>query len=236
LPLRRMEAKKKKPATDAADVDGMTDVECREALKQLLDEKRQREEALPRTIDPALPSGPANGGHDAGCGQISTGNGIVPKEPKRGRKRCRHGKAQKSKCKECGSGCPHGKIKYSCGQCRALLIACGEYKGKGRSRKREDYCRHGRFKRVCKECGGRGICKHFRQKTHCKECGGSAICAHGRQRSTCKECGGSTICAHGRRKHECKECGITSRRKDTALGATVLAEFHAALRGEPCGE
>ncbi len=49
--------KKKKPATDASDVDDMTEDECREALKQLLDEKRQREEALTRTIDSAPPFG-----------------------------------------------------------------------------------------------------------------------------------------------------------------------------------
>jgi DNA-nicking Smr family endonuclease len=36
-----MEAQKKKPATDAADVDGMTNDECREALKQLLDATSQ---------------------------------------------------------------------------------------------------------------------------------------------------------------------------------------------------
>ncbi len=34
-------SKKKKPATDAADVDGMTEDECREALKQLLDEQKR---------------------------------------------------------------------------------------------------------------------------------------------------------------------------------------------------
>jgi len=68
-------------------------------------------------------------------------------------------------------------------------------------------CPHGKWHRLCKECGGASICAHGRQRTQCKECGGSAICEHGRQRPQCKECGGSGICEHGRIRYRCKECG-----------------------------
>ena len=67
-------------------------------------------------------------------------------------------------------------------------------------------CPHGRWRKLCKECGGSQICEHGRQRSNCKECGGSAICEHGRERSKCKECGGSQICEHGRRCYDCKEC------------------------------
>ena len=68
-------------------------------------------------------------------------------------------------------------------------------------------CPHGRRRRECKECGGKGICEHGRQRSKCKECGGSGICEHGRVRSVCKECGGSAICEHSRERYKCKECG-----------------------------
>ena len=66
-------------------------------------------------------------------------------------------------------------------------------------------CPHGRQRKQCKECGGKGICEHGRQRSKCKECGGSGICEHGRLRNQCKECGGASICEHGRQRQKCKE-------------------------------
>ena len=71
-------------------------------------------------------------------------------------------------------------------------------------------CQHGRQKRQCKECGGVNICEHGRRRSNCKECGGSSICQHGRIRSTCKDCGGRSICQHGRQRSRCKDCGGSS--------------------------
>ena len=67
-------------------------------------------------------------------------------------------------------------------------------------------CPHGKWRSVCKECGGGSICEHGRIRSRCKECGGSQICEHGRMRYYCKECGGSGICEHGRRRTRCKKC------------------------------
>ena len=67
-------------------------------------------------------------------------------------------------------------------------------------------CEHGRRKRECKDCGGSSICEHGRRKWECKDCCGSSICEHGRLMSQCKDCGGSSICEHGRRKSRCKVC------------------------------
>ena len=67
-------------------------------------------------------------------------------------------------------------------------------------------CPHGRWRSMCKECGGVEICEHGRLRAKCKECGGSQICPHGRQRSSCKECGGGGICEHRRQRYHCKEC------------------------------
>ena len=68
-------------------------------------------------------------------------------------------------------------------------------------------CPHGRWRSMCKECGGPSFCEHGRQRSRCKECGGSEICEHGRQRYRCKECVGGAICEHGRERRRCKECG-----------------------------
>jgi hypothetical protein len=67
-------------------------------------------------------------------------------------------------------------------------------------------CEHGKYKQVCKECGGSQICEHDRIKAQCKECGGSSICEHDRIKAQCKECGGSGICEHDKRKAQCREC------------------------------
>ena len=71
-------------------------------------------------------------------------------------------------------------------------------------------CEHGRRKRACKECGGKGICEHGRRKYECKDCGGGSYCEHGRRKQLCKECGGSSICEHDRQRAQCKECGGSS--------------------------
>ena len=68
-------------------------------------------------------------------------------------------------------------------------------------------CEHGKEKKTCKECGGKGLCEHGRRRSRCKECGGKGVCEHGRQRYECKECGGKGICEHGRQRSKCKECG-----------------------------
>jgi hypothetical protein len=102
--------------------------------------------------------------------------------------------------------CEHGvKKRSACKVCSACPHGrwrrqCKECGGKG-------ICEHGRVRTQCKECGGSGICEHDRRRSQCKECGGGAICEHGRQRSKCKECGGGAICEHGRQRYECKECG-----------------------------
>ena len=49
-------------------------------------------------------------------------------------------------------------------------------------------CPHGKRRRQCKECGGKGICQHNRRRSSCKDCGGSSICQHGRQKRSCKSC------------------------------------------------
>ena len=67
-------------------------------------------------------------------------------------------------------------------------------------------CPHGKWRKLCKECGGSQICQHGRVRSKCKECGGGSICEHGRRRSRCKECGGGSICVHGRVRSLCKEC------------------------------
>jgi hypothetical protein len=67
-------------------------------------------------------------------------------------------------------------------------------------------CPHGKWRWLCKECGGSQICVHGRERSLCKECGGGGICVHGRQRSHCKECGGSQICVHGRQRSSCGKC------------------------------
>ena len=68
-------------------------------------------------------------------------------------------------------------------------------------------CPHGKWRQLCKECGGASICEHGRERFKCKECGGASICEHARRRSRCKECGGASICEHGRQRFRCKECG-----------------------------
>ena len=67
-------------------------------------------------------------------------------------------------------------------------------------------CPHGRWRKLCKECGGSQICEHGRLRPRCKECGGGSICEHGRERYKCKECDGGGICEHGRRRYRCNEC------------------------------
>uniref|UniRef100_A0A0K6S8W1 CBM20 domain-containing protein n=1 Tax=Chromera velia CCMP2878 TaxID=1169474 RepID=A0A0K6S8W1_9ALVE len=86
-----------------------------------------------------------------------------------------------------------------------------EYGGEvKRDRHRNILCPHGRIRRVCKECGGRGICEHGRERNKCKDYGGKSICEHGRQRYKCKECGAKGICEHGRIRPQCKQCGGAS--------------------------
>ena len=85
--------------------------------------------------------------------------------------------------------CPHGQLKWHCGDCGGGSI-----------------CEHGRRKSICKDCGGVSICEHGREKCKCKDCGGVSICEHGRRKAECKECGGGSICVHGIRKPQCPDC------------------------------
>lgn len=97
-------------------------------------------------------------------------------------------------------------------------------------------CKHGRIKRICKECSGSGICEHGRRKQRCKNCGGSSFCKHGLQKYRCKECGGTGLCKHGRRKHICIDCGgfgicEHSRRRSTCkdcVGSNICE--HSKMR------
>ena len=53
----------------------------------------------------------------------------------------------------------------------------GGYKRRRLGAKRWQYmCKHDKYKRLCKECGGASICEHGRQRSRCKECGGASIC------------------------------------------------------------
>ena len=72
-------------------------------------------------------------------------------------------------------------------------------------------CPHGKWRKLCKECGGSEICVHGRQRSTCKECGGGSICVHGRVRSRCKECGGGSFCVHGRVRSTCRRQEINTR-------------------------
>ena len=98
-------------------------------------------------------------------------------------------------------------------------------------KKKRILCVHGKRKRRCKVCGGKGICNHGRQKYQCKDCNGAGICKHQRRRCLCKtcwfdgkeggsfckharhnkgqfckKCGGKGICRHGLRKNRCGDC------------------------------
>ena len=66
---------------------------------------------------------------------------------------------------------------------------------KGTKRKRaprtKGPCEHGvKYRSKCKVCSA---CPHGKWRSVCKECGGGSICEHGRQRSKCKECHGSCV-------------------------------------------
>jgi hypothetical protein len=66
-------------------------------------------------------------------------------------RKCQHGRRQKHKCNDCGTGyCQHGRQKDQCKDCGA------------------GYCDHGRRKSQCKDCGA-GYCQHGRQKSQCRE-------------------------------------------------------------------
>ena len=82
---------------------------------------------------------------------------------------------------------------------------------KGTKRKRAPYtkgpCEHGvKYRSKCKVCSA---CPHGKWRRLCKECGGASICQHGRQRCRCKECGGGSICVHGRERSYCKAVSYT---------------------------
>ena len=76
-------------------------------------------------------------------------------------------------------------------------------------------CPHGKQKRYCVDCGGKGLCLHGKNKYRCVECGGKKQvekkCPHGKQRSYCVECGGKKQvrkkCPHGKQKGYCVDCG-----------------------------
>ena len=44
-----------------------------------------------------------------------------------------------------------------------------------------------------------GFCRHGKRRNICKDCGGGSICQHGRARSKCKDCGGGSLCHPGSR-------------------------------------
>uniref|UniRef100_A0A0G4HGH5 Uncharacterized protein n=1 Tax=Chromera velia CCMP2878 TaxID=1169474 RepID=A0A0G4HGH5_9ALVE len=112
-----------------------------------------------------------------------------------------------------------------------------------RDRHRNILCPHGRIRRVCKECGGKGICEHGRQRSNCRDCGGKSICEHGRIRCRCKDCGGKSICEHSRERNKCKDCGGKSicehgreRNKCKDCGGKGICE-HGCVRSKcrECG-
>lgn len=104
---------------------------------------------------------------------------VISGKPKRGYKKCEHGR-QKYRCRDCGGSgiCEHGRQKVICRDCKGSGI-----------------CPHDKHKSICKPCGGIKICEHSNQRFQCKPCGGSSICEHGNQKAQCTGCGtGSSIC------------------------------------------
>jgi len=73
--------------------------------------------------------------------------------------------------------------------------------------RKKAYCKHGKRKSRCKECGGSELCIHDRYKAQCKQCKGASICVHDKVKSQCLECGGSAFCMHKKQKSRCHECG-----------------------------
>jgi hypothetical protein len=76
-----------------------------------------------------------------------------------------------------GKRCLHGKMKYSCTDCRP--------------------CPHGKVKGSCAVCNP---CPHGKVKSDCAEC---TPCPHGNLKTNCVACAG---CPHGKRRFSCAEC------------------------------
>ena len=95
-------------------------------------------------------------------------------------------------------------------------------------------CPHGKWRRLCKECGGAQSASTVVSAHQCKECGGVVESASTVAAPTCKECVvsnlrarpsqckecGAGICEHGRRRSQCKECGGISNLRARSLRST----------------
>ena len=68
------------------------------------------------------------------------------------------------------------------------------------------FCRHGRPKRSCIDCGT-GRCLHKKIKTNCRVCSPCRYCIHDIVKWTCKECSPNSVCEHGKLKRQCTNCG-----------------------------
>jgi hypothetical protein len=169
----------------------------------------------------------------------------VPKERRKARTECPHGKGRPRECRTCcrqymeecdAMGVPvdpkkmifctkHWKKKYDCKECGGSSICphgtskwlCVECGG-------SSICPHGREKRTCKECKGKSICTHGITKYLCRDCGGASICSHGKQRTRCVECGGSSICSHGKIKYSCKSCRLERQAAESSKAAKEAGE------------
>ena len=84
------------------------------------------------------------------------------------------------------------------------MKTCNPCREKGRKKAIRNRCIHGRYNKICKDCGT-GHCEHGRNKNICKDCG-TGHCEHGRYKTQCKECG-TFQCEHGKEKARCKDCG-----------------------------
>ena len=71
-------------------------------------------------------------------------------------------------------------------------------------------CEHGRRRRLCVSCQGKGICEHKRRRRLCRVCSPASFCCHARLKERCKQCpgGGGSLCAHLRQKGSCALCGV----------------------------
>lgn len=67
-------------------------------------------------------------------------------------------------------------------------------------------CKHGRYRRKCKSCGGAGICHHGRLRNRCRDCHGAGICPHNRRIDQCLDCRPYLKCEHGTLKYRCYVC------------------------------
>ena len=183
---------KRKRATDEANVDGMSESECRDAFNQMLQDmtgsevreafkqtlqenmRRQRVEA---PIDSTLPSYPVKEqpkDFKRKWGGTSASDGIFAEQKKfKGEPQRRAPTVPPVTLTSPVEGSPQLALDPP--------LAQSKQPPKPRIRVQiRNLCPHGN--RQKSKCKFRSCCPHGKIKYSCKECGGSAICKHGRQK------------------------------------------------------